>query len=294
MFAPLCAFYTLVSAAHTMLLTPEEQAYIVPVAVGSAVWFGVASMVRTRPWWVDRPRLLTAAFALVVGANSIVHLVVTQSPVQTTNVLLAMVGAGVLIADRSVYALTVAGLLGGFALGVAVSPSDPSWVHFGFALGASAVLSMIAYAAQFQALKRRVVAEVERDRTDLARRVQASELLAQESRYRVLVSMAPTAMFVLQGESIQFANRAAATLVGSESPTSLVGQSCECFVAENERTTFRAWLDGRRTEDDPGALGCTLNTVTWPPPRVELTATPISWEGQPATLLLASRLVDPS
>jgi len=84
-----------------------------------------------------------------------------------------------------------------------------------------------------------------------ARRLAEEALREAEERYRVLADLAPDAILVHSGGRIEYANRAAARLLGAPSPQHLAGLLVEALVHPDDHARLRTRM--RFHESGPGA-----------------------------------------
>ena len=97
---------------------------------------GWARLSRRAPW----PHALGAAVAGLVLANILLHLVLTDDPTQSTNVLLLLLGAGALMLSTPWYAAVTGTTLAGWGLAVWTTLPHPQLPHYGFAVVSAAAL----------------------------------------------------------------------------------------------------------------------------------------------------------
>jgi len=129
---------------------------------------------------------------------------------------------------------------------------------------------------------RRELAEAE---TRRERRNAETALRDSELRYQQLITLSPDAIFVVQDERLRYVNSALVALVGASSADHLIGAGPEIFVHPDDipRVNER----GRRLRDTQAQGDLSQHRyvhATGSVLRVESTAAPISWQGQPATL----------
>ena len=145
--------FLLFAAGHLLLLPPAIKGVMVAVALGtSAVMFALR--------WLQ-PRLSElhahawgSFIGLLILINSALHLYLTADPLQTTNLVLLLVGLGMLLLSRRWLAAFIAVTLLGWVALVALLPWSDAWIHFGFALFGGAFLSVIAHRARRRSIER--------------------------------------------------------------------------------------------------------------------------------------------
>jgi diguanylate cyclase (GGDEF)-like protein len=151
----LAAVYLGLSGWHLLLLGGSDRLVLVALTSASAVVFGLVLLVSRRP---DVERLahpLGAGVALLVVANTVTAMVLTEEPRQTTTVMLVLVGAGATL--LSLRWLAAVGYLawGSWALGGFLVGAMPQWPHYLVAMSAATLL-----AAVINHVRRRTVAEL--------------------------------------------------------------------------------------------------------------------------------------
>jgi signal transduction histidine kinase/DNA-binding NarL/FixJ family response regulator len=159
----LAALFVLFAAAH--LFTP--------VAAGArALTSGLAAVTSVAlclfAWAWHRGRIArghsqawSAAIALVVLANTLVHLSVSQDLWQSTYLVLFVVGAGGLLVSTATFAVVIVATLLGWGVTVwnlASGGHHPAFAaelsHFGFALGAATATSIVVHVVRVRTLRR--------------------------------------------------------------------------------------------------------------------------------------------
>lgn len=114
----------------------------------------------------------------------------------------------------------------------------------------------------------------------------ATRLLTAE-RFRQLLKASPVATRVIQHGVIAFSNSADAELFGYESPAEIIGMDASAFVADEDVPQLREYMD-RRSAGEPAprryeARGKHRDGTAIP---LELTAARITYDGQPASLVV--------
>ncbi|MCO4747643.1 MAG: PAS domain S-box protein [Proteobacteria bacterium] len=279
------AVYLVLAVAHLLVL-PEGVA--MPMAVLSVATGLLFSAIAVATRRLTAPKHTTATTALMMvlaTVNGTAHLALTGDAYQTTNLILIVVGASALVVSQAVFAAALGFTAGGFAVSFANHAPDPLWVHFAFAVAMSGMLSLAIFRSQRAAFTRRFDAERARDQAELERRVQASELLAHEQRYRLMVANTPVATIVHHNGSIVFANRAAAEISGSGRPEDLIGSRFFDLIEPKDLERVRSWHEAALAELESDALECRLRSLGEHWPLVNLSASAIRWDGVPAGLV---------
>ena len=151
--AALSGIYVVFAVGHAVILPPDQGRLLTTGALGSAIVLGaLAFLFRDGRLPATAVRPVSLAMALLVLANSLLHLGISGRPEQTTNLMLLVVGIGVLLLSRrSVALLLFLTIVGWFAaMGLARATQGEAfpvreWVHFGFALFTSTALAGILF-----------------------------------------------------------------------------------------------------------------------------------------------------
>ncbi len=118
-------------------------------------------------------------------------------------------------------------------------------------------------------------------------------LRESEERYRSLVELSPDAVLIWQDERLVFANRAAAALLGADSPAALAGRNLWQVVAPQFHERVRERL---AQLSEPGRTLPRLEQVyvrlDGDAVEVESSATAFSYLGRPAVLTLARDIAE--
>lgn len=147
--------YALLTVGHLLVLPAGIKFLMAGVATGTALLFlGFYLYVRkhTIPLaWANPLGLVIVGLILF---NSLLHLWLTSDPLQTTNVILLVIGAGLLFLSSKWLILSYGLSLGGWLLVALMSPPHPSWIHFGFAVVIGMTVSALAFSARRSSLVR--------------------------------------------------------------------------------------------------------------------------------------------
>ncbi len=151
----LSILYLILALGHLVVLPSPIKAIMFGVALSTAlVNTGLHGYLRRHPLPLHLANPLGLALVLMVLVNSLLHLKLTADPLQTTNVILLIIAAGLLFLSRSWLLVTYGLCLGGWLIVALVSPPNPAWMHFGFALLSSVAVSAIAFSARRSSLCR--------------------------------------------------------------------------------------------------------------------------------------------
>lgn len=285
----LCAYYVLITAAHAGYLDEPMRTRMVAVAATSAGIFGGLSLVRDRALVRNHAHLWGLLMVLLVAGNSGIHLIATGEAFQTTNLLLTVVGAAILLTSIRLFVLTLVLALASFAAGMLLHPGDPSWPHFGFALFGANALAATAFATRRATHNAQIAAENERDRTELARKRRAAEAEAAAARYQAVVSMSPAAIVVHRDGQVLFANKAASELIGAGDASVLVGSRLYGLFPPEDEDRIAAWNEAAIAGTESAEVFTTrLRALAGPWPDVQLETAVISWEDELAVILVAT------
>ncbi len=147
--------YGVLALGHILVLPPAIKWVMTGVAVASALlflgWHVYLRRVTVPLSWVNPLGLGAVCLVLL---NSLLHLWLTADPLQTTNIILLIIAAGLLFLSRTWLLIAYGLCLGGWLAVALLSPPHPSWVHFGFALISSLAVSAIAFSARRSSLAR--------------------------------------------------------------------------------------------------------------------------------------------
>ncbi len=151
----LAVLYLVFAVSHMRTLPPDAAIPMSLVAASTAmILFGLRV---TFGRWQISPRWAHPALAMIAGLallNSLLHLHFTLEPQQTTNLLLVVIGSGLLFLSKHWLGFIILATLCGWGMLVWRAPSSPSWVHFGFALLSAAVLSTLVHTVRVRTLRR--------------------------------------------------------------------------------------------------------------------------------------------
>lgn len=180
----LAILYGLLAVAHQLLLPPTLRDFASLAAAASALLLaGVFASARAGRIPRASAQRAGAGVALIALANSVIVLVGLRDPIQTTNFILLVIGAGLLFLSHAWLALVVLTTVVAWGLIALTSPPDPTWSHFGFALLTALVLSVAVHAARLRTFRRLVR--------------QRAEIAAAAERMRAVVESAPIVLLAL-------------------------------------------------------------------------------------------------
>ncbi|WOJ94439.1 GGDEF domain-containing protein [Congregibacter variabilis] len=136
--------YVVFTISHSFLLPAEIRLPMVTIAgVTAIVLFCITVAVRR---WAALKTLtypIASLVMIMLSINSAFHVYLTQDMVQTTNVMLVILGAGLFVLSLPWYVLTLLVTLGSWVLAVAELSDHALFVHFAFALFSATIASMV-------------------------------------------------------------------------------------------------------------------------------------------------------
>lgn len=261
----LAILYAGLAVGHHFLSPPEVSAYLmgaaaVTCALLSILWMGLHR-------WVVSPsgaHPLAAGLAILVLGNSILQLVLTGEPRQTTTFILLVLGVAVLFLDAGWFALVVSAAVASWAMVVVTSPPSPDWTWYGVSLGAAVLLASAVLAIRIRTARgleqlrrrdriRQLELESALARTERARvgEVQArralegavAEARESEERFRRLSEATFEGVVIVRGHRIVEANGRMPKLLGVPRER-LLGSSFIDWFAPDHREAVTALLRG--------------------------------------------------
>ena len=147
--------YTLFTLSHLLLLPKNIATSMAVVALlTSLLFWGLYLLLKRGQLPARFAHPAGFGMACVVIANSLLTLLLTREPMQTTNLVLLVVGAGFLFLSPSWLTLTIVVALGGWGVVVWQLPPSESWQHLGFALLSGSLLSAIVHSARLRTAER--------------------------------------------------------------------------------------------------------------------------------------------
>lgn len=189
--AALAVLYVAFAIGHAVLLPPPLGRPLFAAATTTALILGLLSVVLRRE---ELPASLAPAVcglvAVLVLGNSLLHLGLLAEPRQTTNLILAVLGAGMFLLSWRLLTAVIAAAWLGFAWVVWLhAPMSPEWLHFGFALTTASGLAVLVHAARTRAYLRVEELRLGAEERHEALRATAAALAASEQRHRDLVEL---------------------------------------------------------------------------------------------------------
>lgn len=209
---PLYAAYAI---GHVLLL-PSDQALPMTILAGVTAVLLLALNIALLRWeppldWVHPFGVLLGGLVMV---NSLAHIAVTGDPKHTTNLLLLLVGAAVLLLRwRWLLALMAATWTGWLAV-MALAVNGGDWSHFVFGLLAATVLALIVHSVRLRTLYRLERLHQIGAQQAAAMAAAASEIRQSEERFRRLANAAFEALVFHKDGCIVDMNQSALELFG--------------------------------------------------------------------------------
>ncbi|MFK8043417.1 diguanylate cyclase domain-containing protein [Congregibacter sp.] len=166
----LSGLYVFFTVSHSLLLQPPIRQPMVVIAGSAAIAFlGIATMAKRFQSSRRFARPLAFLVLVLLSINSATHLHLTGDIVQSTNIMLIILGASFILLSTTWYVVTLVATL--LAWGAAVSPltADPLFTHFAFAMATTTLTSIVFYVIHIRDLveNHRLRIESERQRTEM-------------------------------------------------------------------------------------------------------------------------------
>ncbi|MBN2007372.1 MAG: GAF domain-containing protein [Anaerolineae bacterium] len=171
--------FIVLSVGHFFSLSGSLRATMIPLALStSAINFAAAYTLRRRTLPARWSHFVAVMLSLTILFNTCLHLYLSADPLQTTNVLLFVIGVGFILFSSIWWAVLVGVSVGGWLLIVLVSGPDPAWSHFGFA-----ILSATSVSFMVHLIRRRTYLRLEKlRRQDAKRQVRLEAALRSTER----------------------------------------------------------------------------------------------------------------
>lgn len=142
--AGLALLFAVFAGLHLVMLVGTPRLVMATSAAVSAVVLGVFALVVQRhplPQHLAQPA--TAGLVLVATANAVLHMVVTDEPRQTTNVMLIVVGTGAVLLSLRWLAATLYLIWGSWGIGAFLVGPAAQWPHFVVGMCSATLLSLV-------------------------------------------------------------------------------------------------------------------------------------------------------
>jgi PAS domain S-box-containing protein len=207
--------YAVLATSHAIVLPKPSALPISLVALATAITL-LSFRLALRRWimpesWAHPLGAATAGLALL---NCFLHFYYIPEPRQTTNILLLIVGSGFFFLSTRWLACVVLTALSGWGIMVSMAPPSPDWLHFGFALYMSTVLSVLVHTVRVHILTRIEILrrQDEHRKAELETALAAAEaarreaetsrqdLMQSEARLRLLTNQMPAVLWTTDTE----------------------------------------------------------------------------------------------
>lgn len=214
------------AALHLMLQPPGLRTPLFVTAAATAVLLAAFRIVVQREF-LPHSLLRWAMFAVVMCAwfNSSLHLWLSGDPMQTTNLAIVIIGAGIVLIDYAEFAAIVALSLLAVAGEFAFNTGGAIWIHYAIHLIEATVLASATFVwkrmilarsgdLRRQELQARMAAE------QILRRAQEADVTLRENeeRFRMLFALAPVGIALNRMDDGRF-------LIGSKALFEMVDYS---------------------------------------------------------------------
>ncbi len=310
----LAVLYLVLSGAHALLVPPPAGPILVGVAASSSAIFVAAWLLLRRfPIPAGLGHATAALAAAVVLVNGILHLSVTEDPIQTTNLILLVLGVGVIFLDFAWFGVIATLTFAGWILVARQVPQSGEWIHFGFTLVFSTVLAgtvlyvrlrNFRHIAELRRKERLRQLELEsalaqneaaRKGEEEARRAMEGavvQLKESEERFRRLADASFEGVLILAGTQVVDANSHASALF-DEPVGELVGGEVEEWIPPDQRPAFQDLLEGARASGRRATTreleGLRRDGSRFP---MDVSVLPASHRGQKGFVLVARDITD--
>ena len=196
--------YLVFAVSHLMLLPPEYAARMALVATLSVIFYAsVYVYLRGHVLPDSWVHPLTLSMYAIAVLNSELHLLASGDPLQSTNIALCVIGAGIFLLTRRWFAAAlILTTLTWFLILMGLS-NNAQMAHFIFMMAGALAVSVLAFLVRRHSFIRleTLRLEAQAHSRDLERAVQVAEQTEQslkqaEARYRMLVEQLPAVTFV--------------------------------------------------------------------------------------------------
>ncbi len=188
--ASLSVVYAFLAACHPLSRWLFGEPYSPPqaalLAAVTSVGFGLAwVLLRRAPVRSERAHPTLFAFGTAMVANATAYLFWVPQPIQTSNMIILALAAGLLLLSRP-WLFAVLGLnAAGWSLAAAAAAPDPAWFHWGAMLGLACLLAATVHEVRLRGVFRlvalRELAERRRAEANRALARAEEELIRRES-----------------------------------------------------------------------------------------------------------------
>lgn len=146
-------FYLFLTLAHTVLLPAPINAIMATIAgLSAALMFTIFVAFRSNVSLAKRSHELIELAVIVPFINSAAHLWLTHDPIQSTNLMIVMVAACLVVWRRLAFWAITSLIVCSYIITAVTSAPSHLWTHFGFGLAATWVVAMINFHVRWQNL----------------------------------------------------------------------------------------------------------------------------------------------
>ncbi len=151
--AALGVLFVIFALAHFLVLEPAVARIMGTLASLTAIVFFILYLqLKRAPVAARYAHPLGFGISMLVLFNALMHLYLTRQPLQTTNLILVVVGIGFLFLSTRWLVLTIVVAVASWGAVVLSLPEFPEWLHFGFALFSGSILSAVVHTARLRTL----------------------------------------------------------------------------------------------------------------------------------------------
>ncbi len=204
------ALFTLLAISHAFVLPRDIAGVMISLAALTALLnFGMVWALRHWALPARWAHPLATAAALLALFNSLLHLYLTADPLQTTNVMLLVIGVGFIVFSTSWWGLIVSlATLGWLFVAWQIGP-DPTWQHFGFAMISALTISLLVHLVRRRTYIRleRFRSQDQEQRTKLEQSLHTTESIQRALETTMDVAQRITAILNLEALLYQVAQR---------------------------------------------------------------------------------------
>ncbi|MBI2682262.1 MAG: PAS domain S-box protein [Acidobacteriales bacterium] len=224
----LAALYLVFAAAHTQVLAPALADIMVPVALTTALLLAGVAIALVKLPIVARHSHVTACFVLLlVLVNCALHLYLSGDPDRSTNFILLLLGAGLLLLRVPWLVMMFAATFFSWFVIARKHGFGEQWEHFGFAMLSAAVVSALTFYVRRQMIVRmETISKMERR--------SAQQAALERERFHKLADAAFEGIVIHEQGLIMDCNRQAA-LMYRATAEEMIGRPIVDFVAPFDR-----------------------------------------------------------
>jgi diguanylate cyclase (GGDEF)-like protein len=142
--ALLAGLYLALGGFHLVAAPEDARVALTAAAFATAAAAGLAyAVTRLAHLPAHLAPHLAGLLAALAAGNSLLHLALTEDPVQSTNVMLVLVATCAVVDDRRWSTGIAVGSLGAVGAVAYAAARDPLWTHFAFGLGSALLLGLV-------------------------------------------------------------------------------------------------------------------------------------------------------